>query len=108
MSGIKYGPTESGLRAALAVLGSTPDEVAKTLQDGGYRGQRHLCSVCPVAEYLRDVTGREVEVKRDTSALCTGVAPSGDMRWIEIDNPLPIAEFVEAFDNGMWDELVRS
>ena len=107
MAGEKYGPTASGLEAALIALGSTPDAVAKTLEERGYRGVRGLCSICPVAEYLRDVTGREVEVKDGSSALNTGRASSGDLRWIEVDNPAAVAEFVRAFDYGAYEGLVR-
>lgn len=104
-SGEKFGPTASGLEAALIALGSTPDAVATTLANGGYRGERHQCSACPIAAYLADVTGHEAEVMIGHAALLVGRTASGDLRWVDVKPPLAVEEFVEAFDNGMWPEL---
>lgn len=107
MTGIRYGATEEGLKAALAALGGTPEEVAKTLADGGYRGKRENACACPVAQYVTAVTGREASVLGTAVMLLVDQTDPHHLRWIDVVSTDAVADFVYAFDTGMFDGLVR-
>lgn len=75
------------------------DEVADLLRLAGKTGNRHESLSCPIANYLHDVVGSEVYV-------------NGGMAWIAFGpgttTPVPpgVWAFVEAFDNGVYPDLV--
>lgn len=107
MTGIRYGATEDGLKAALAALGGTPEEVAKTLADGEYRGKREHACACPVATYVTAVTGREASVLGAAVMLLVDQSDPRNLRWVDVVSPDAVADFVVSFDNGMFEGLVK-
>lgn len=102
---VRYPATEAGVEAALAALGFDADKVAEVLEAGGHRGRLKEARCCPVAAYLLAVVdGAEVvEVDKFDVALW-GEGTSG----VHVDPPAPVAEFVPAFDNGGYPQLVRA
>ena len=109
--------TPTKLRAfvmkTLQYLGETPNDVAKRLKEGGFRGIRLHTEECPIARYLRarleealeidasvSVTDREIEVSL--------LAANYDRIGASI-SPIPkgVQDFVLAFDRGAYPELVE-
>lgn len=96
-----YPLTREGVAAALAALGSTPDEVAETLHAGGHLGIPVECRDCPVARYLQAVfPGVEVRVYD----VFVAVFPAEGDRF-EVFLPPPVADLVELFDAGRVPQL---
>ena len=91
--------------AALTSLGSSADDVADTLESGGWRGLRQDAGTCPVTLYL-------TAVMPDTLGAAVGTGQATvhpvDGRDVEIDLPPAVADFVQAFDGGAYPDLVVS
>ncbi len=81
--------------ALLESLGNTPDAIADKLTAMGIRGEREDCRNCPLANYLT-LNGFE-KVTIETTELKIG----------DDDAVMPHAcrSFVDAFDEGKYDEL---
>ncbi len=88
-------------------LGPTPAAVAASLEALNVRGSPHKPTDCAIARYLRALIGTESSV--------TGISVSNysihvsctDRRLpITIRLPKPVGEFVRAFDNGCYPELI--
>lgn len=76
----------------------TPRQIADYLFDEGHVGFRRVANACPVARYVRSVTGHCVDV--GSSAWCGTLATS-------LDSPVPpdIGAFIVGFDHGAYPEL---
>lgn len=85
------------VRAALAGLGKTADQVAETLRTAGIVGAREDGCACPVALYL----AREVpELKGEFGQFRWNVDRKGvsaDTVWV-LDHPVAVWQFITAFD----------
>lgn len=83
----------------LAVLGSTPDGIARTLAKKKIKGERDSGSSCPIAAYLiKEYRGTDVEVGGDT------VKVNG----VRVKAPRPIEQFVNRFDEGKYPKVDRN
>lgn len=89
------GPPADDIYHRLAVLGSTPSEVAKTLVGLDIVGERSHIG-CPVSHYLRrQYNTTEVQVR----------TKSVTVKETEIAIPGIIAEFIYLFDKNYFPEL---
>jgi hypothetical protein len=104
-----YEFSNEGLKRALTALGDSAALVGQKLLTMGFKGQRNLCKVCPVARYLLaviegadDVSVHEyqafayrtvVEYTEVTSEVASAVLP------------VVVQAFVEDFDDGVFPEL---
>lgn len=89
------------LAEALAQLGPTPEDVARTLRRAGVVGHRECCHACPVARYLLQLGAADVAVDHDVSA----VRRDGTEDWTHVENPRAVRLFIENFDSGGYDDL---
>lgn len=90
------------VQVTLNLLGSTPREVAATLENKGIKGYRR-CSrgPCPVEVFL---TEQFPEV-----AWSVGLTVAVDLlNPSDVPLPPPVATFIRSFDNGRYPRLVKS
>jgi hypothetical protein len=90
---------------AVHALGSTPDEVAATLEAAGARGVRHNAHECPVSRYLLDACGA---LKVMTTLALAEVYYSTGLGYLSVDRvklPRPVYEAIIAFDSGDYPQL---
>jgi hypothetical protein len=85
------------LEDALAALPTEADEIARVFTELGITGRRGKTCSCPVAEYLKAETGREVEVAMDV-VYSTG-AP-------KVVLPHHVVRFIRSFDHGRYPQLI--
>jgi hypothetical protein len=94
-------------------LGSSPDEVAASLQAAGVHGVPKDNRSCAVALYLAAQMGSEAQVRAITVGHCSMLVslvaprdsrPAGRL-WIQL--PKPVRRFVAAFDAKEYPSLVR-
>lgn len=77
-----------------------PDRIARHLFLQGVSGRRETAAGCPVANYVRDVTGNDaVRVGARHIRFRVGRSP------VSVPTPGPIARFVQAFDRGEYPAL---
>jgi hypothetical protein len=92
------------LMTALHALGPTADDLAETLDDGGWSGVPGDATRCPIAEYLTDVvpdaTGAAVSASAATVFTSDGVMTETVM-------PPGAAQFVDQFDDGAYRYLAE-
>lgn len=107
----RYEFTAEGVSGALAALGTTPNQVAKTLLDAGIVGDRGCENSCVIAEwaYLTFPDCRiEVQVdgnpgEEEAWLLLTG--PDRDS--LDVQAPHPVAVVASEFDLGRHPQLER-
>ena len=92
--------TRTGVSAALATLGDTPDRVAKILADGGHLGEPGEDTYCPVAAYLHTAIPSITEYAIAVTG--TTVIAHRSAGRVEADLPDPVRRFVAAFDLGAF------
>lgn len=100
-------PINDEVHEYLLSLGKTPDQVAETLQAQGIKGYRASADSCPLANALNAHYGAGVQAfvtHTDVTLARYPVASDANNDYL-IVNPLQIAEFVEAFDRGVYPEL---
>jgi hypothetical protein len=98
---ISYPFTEDGLRSALRALGTSGDVVARNLDAMGFKGCRSHSANCPVANYVLSALptpDRSGRVRRAYALNADGVK-------LDVDQPSPVEDFVEMFDNGRLADL---
>jgi hypothetical protein len=88
------------VKEALNELGSTKEQILKTLIDGGYRGYIGNGKVCPVANYLNakledDVTVGTFFIHYPSLMGTVGSSPI----------PPHILSFIREFDRGKYPDL---
>lgn len=101
-------PSNEEVRDYLLSLGSTPDQVAETLQAQGIKGYRASADSCPLAHALNAHYGEGVQAfvtHTDVTLARYPVASDANNDYL-IVNPLQIADFVSLFDSGEYPELV--
>jgi hypothetical protein len=80
------------IQTALMALGSTPEEVYTSLKEKGIRGRPKLPCECPIANYLKQVSGHTYQVTNYSAY------PDG----FDSDNcviiPQPVRQFILHFD----------
>ncbi len=87
----------------LVALGGTADEIADTLDAGGWRGLQYDAEACPVSRYLTAV-GTRIHGAAVGTYQATVHTLDGPVT--EIDLPPAVAAFVQAFDRGDYPDLV--
>ncbi len=88
-------PPTDPVQAALLELGSTSQQVADSLAARGIKGRVCSATGCPVAQYVRSrFTGPFFVDNRQV------FGPTG---WHRL--PRPVAQFIEEFDQGMYEAL---
>lgn len=94
---------EAQVTAVLGSLGESPEEIATNLQLGGWLGFRYDAGACPVARYLATVVTNAdgAEVGRYDATVHFVYRPD-----IETDLPSAVTEFIAAFDEGTFPELI--
>lgn len=86
----------------LQVLGSTPGEVAASLEARGIKGHKRKACRCPLSNYLK-AQGFELPiVGKDTVITGDGIKDLVSLL------PPACSAFVTAFDDGNYPELVES
>lgn len=102
------------LTTALADLGSTPDVVAFTLEQAGITGTPRNGANCPVTRWVQHRVPEVAHLFRCvseghwlwiTTAFLEGALPDGQR--IEIPIPIPVGDFIDAFDRGGFPWLVE-
>lgn len=99
-------PARPSVPDALAALTYGTDDVAMIahrLLAGGWTGHKAETDSCPVARYLHDLTGRNVDVVGDYVDVW---AESGDLD-DDVPLPLPVRMFVRMFDAGCFPDLIK-
>lgn len=97
-------------------LGSTADEIAKTLRELGVKGRRRSCRTCPVAmSYYRLAPDKLSDKVTVLSVSCTDKTNVVQTRaLIEINNAYlrvddshreAIGKFIQRFDSGEFPDL---
>jgi hypothetical protein len=88
---------------ALRFLGDSSEDVAIMLQLGGWLGLRNDAGACPIARYLANVVPNAdgAAVGSDEATFHFVYRPD-----VEVDLTSAAAEFVAAFDDGSFPELV--
>jgi hypothetical protein len=93
---------------ALTDLGSTPEQVAATLQAKGIKGKCLAADTCPIAMYINSILPNKTKCRvggvvinfYDTSFIDRG-------RWkSSITITTTIVEFISKFDTGSYPELI--
>lgn len=93
-----YDSEKERLTSVLRELGETVDDVARNLRECHVRGYRCNCAECPLAAYLVKAHGSwRVTVTHD------GITADG----VGVKTPAVLADFMDAFDSGHYDELHR-
>jgi hypothetical protein len=98
----------------LQQLGDTAAEVAQNLKDEGCRGALGDPWACPVAGYLEKRSRPQallfaVKCERVSFYEPREVEEDGTTRHYlgEVPVPLPVGDFIIAFDRGHYPELIR-
>jgi hypothetical protein len=92
------------LKHLLDGMGNTPDEIAAFLEGQGCVGDRGHTYRCPVATYVRRVTGRLAVIH--TAVVRVGDSETGrTVEWTKTPNP--VRDFVARFDGGQYPNLLR-
>lgn len=97
-------PTNDEVREYLLSLGDTPDQVAQTLQAQGIKGRRGSSCFCPLAVALNNRYGESAQAFVSHTDVMLYDGPESANNYLVV-NPLQIADFVEAFDRGIYPEL---
>ncbi len=98
----------------LAELGSTPDEVARTLESTGVQGVPRDNHSCAVALYLSALVGSEPCIRSVSVGHCSLmislVAPVDDRPAgrLSVQLPKAVRGFVAAFDARQYPEVTRN
>jgi hypothetical protein len=82
----------------LSYLGTTPDDIARSLTALGIKGEPHSSCNCPISNYLEAVGFKCASVGEDMIIL-------NDHNYILEDNN-PIRSFIISFDLMKYPELV--
>jgi hypothetical protein len=90
--------------SALNKLGKTAREVADTLKEKGIIGNRRMAKTCPISQYLHSCD-HPSGTQPSTSSCSIGYSKRGILSQEEI--PLPVREFIDAFDAGEFPELTK-
>lgn len=102
------------LTTALHDLGSTPDAVAFTLEQADITGRPRSGAHCPITRWMRCEVPEVAHLFRClaegpwlwiTPAFLEGVLPDGQR--VEIPIPIPVGDFIDAFDRGGFPWLVE-
>jgi hypothetical protein len=90
----------------LDALGPTATDVARNLQAAGIKGERAACYACPITVYLlnSDLGCTAVDTGDVEIALWFGDdQATADV--VYVDTPDPVAQFIQQFDNGAYNQL---
>lgn len=94
---------EDGIRAALAKLGETADDMAESLREAGITGIREDGEACPLANYLRREGFDDLNVTRDHIEDAGTDCDPG--RW-QMPTPPTARTFIVRFDDVKdWPDL---
>jgi len=88
---------------ALQSLGDSSEKVGRTLWNLAYRGVPCDGYQCPVARYIKGVTGIQVHVT--TQSVMKFVDNDEYPTW-ELSLPKAVAEFIREFDDELWFGLI--
>ena len=89
---------ETRVRELLDELGDDRDKIAASLAAKGIKGQRTEGTACPIFNYLRSEGASVVSVD----------AEEIDLGYGAIRLPVPVGDFVWAFDDNVYPELVET
>lgn len=101
------------IRNLLSELGSSHQEVAATLHQAGIRAVPKHPDSCAVAMYLGAVLGADSRIQSVTvgsnclKAATLQATPFYFYGTMLIPVPKPVGQFIAAFDEGLYPELVR-
>lgn len=91
--------TSTLIRALLRELGDTPKAIATSLRRRRLKGMLGVSNFCPLARYLKAKTG-ELTTVTEGYVDCDGLH--------NVPMPQPCRDFVEAFDNNEFPDLVAA
>lgn len=95
----------------LEKLGSTPDEIAESLQDLGITGHLSNADHCVIANYLKSSlpdAGVDITVSPLNIAFLQQDASPGEHKVHYLDLPTELYTFIIRFDLDMYPELRTS
>jgi hypothetical protein len=107
---IEGGSLRSHVRLLLRSLGNSPPEVATTLRGLRALGRPGVIGDSPVAALLCAVAGSDPEVRRvwvGHHLVVLGRKAGYGCPWVAVRVPPAVRVFVEAFDAGLYPDLVR-
>ncbi len=82
-------------------LGSTSEEVAKTLESQGIKGRKKSVERCPVINGIKKFCNRHNLRAYGYSIVCI------DVQVLDPICPTPVSKFMMDFDEGKYPELVN-
>lgn len=88
---------------ALSKLGRSEASVVRTLKELGIKGESSVSS-CPIAQYLKQATGCGYVSVNRYSILVGDSCHSEEYDYIE--TRIPLAKFIDSFDDSKYPELV--
>lgn len=86
-------------------LGDTSDQIADALRKRGITGLTDNVCDCPVANFLKVHGVKNPQVDRDAVGLVAYEERDGSGGPLFVSMPRPVAAFIAAFDDGMYDNL---
>lgn len=92
------------IEGLLECLGNSAEEVRETLADWGFKGVPGILNGCPVEKYLEQ-HGWVVSVTEDDVHVLIPWAKWD--KWLEVPLPQAVVEFLDAFHEGCYPELVE-
>lgn len=115
MTDLEKAETKKLVASRLSQLGETEEEIAKTLRQGNYQGLPGCAGDCPVRNYLADklkedennglLHRRGLYTSVRTGACFTHLY-TNEEKYVTIANPLPVSQFVKAFDRKEYPDLI--
>lgn len=87
------------------VGGGLMTPIAAHLFNLGVRGERKSAYCCPVANWLRVLFGDDCDPEVDAGEIKVRKFSSPEGSWI--DPPDEVSDFINAFDQGGYDDLVE-
>ena len=91
---------------ALGALGNTCGAVAQTLRDLGIKGVPTYPGMCPIARYLAaQPVGHPLHYIGTSTYDTVIYFYPADPYGLIIEHPLPVQQFIRAFDDGDYPDL---
>lgn len=97
-------PLSAQVVATLGGLGGTASEIAGALEAKGITGRRHSSQHCPLANYLME---QFPEAERASVGIWSMLIDADGGTLASPESPGSCRDFVRAFDNGRFPNLVQ-
>ena len=94
------------IQSKLAMLGKSPSQIAKTLEERGIKGIKECYQNCPIAEYLKEeiFEATQILVMEEETEIFIPKRRNHKSRF-KIRNNQAIVRFIQKFDAGDYPSL---